>query len=90
MFQRDLAPNWLPSGGDRVILSRTLHTFGIGESALGEMLGDLMNRSRNPSVGTTVSGGGVSLRITAREPTRAEAEEKLAQTSPNADGCWAI
>ena len=68
MFQRAVAPELVSAGGGRVIRSRTLHTFGIGESALGELLGDLMDRSRNPTVGTTVSGGVVSLRITSRDP----------------------
>jgi nicotinamide-nucleotide amidase len=80
MFQRAIAPELISAGATRVIRSRTLHTFGVGESALGEMLGDLMNRSRNPSVGTTVSAGVVSLRITSREPSPSEAEEKLART----------
>ncbi len=64
-----------------VILSRTLHTFGLGESALAEKLGDLMNRQRNPSVGTTVSGGIVSLRINARFPDKGQAQSQLEQTS---------
>jgi nicotinamide-nucleotide amidase len=80
MFQRAVAPELISAGGGRVIRSRTLHTFGMGESALGELLGDLMNRSRNPSVGTTVSMGGVSLRITSRESNLSEAEENLART----------
>jgi nicotinamide-nucleotide amidase len=80
MFQRTVAPELVAAGGGRTILSRTLHTFGVGESAVGEMLGDLMNRSRNPSVGTTVSGGVVSLRITSRQSSLADAEEKLTQT----------
>jgi nicotinamide-nucleotide amidase len=80
MFDRSIAP-LLSSGGDAgVILTHTLHTFGVGESALGEMLGDLMNRGRNPLVGTTVSGGIVSVRITSRQSSRAAAKEKLDET----------
>jgi nicotinamide-nucleotide amidase len=80
MFQLAVAPVLSTAGGGLVIRSRSLHTFGVGESAIGEMLGDLMNRAGNPSVGTTVSGGGVSLRITSRQPTVSMAEETLAQT----------
>jgi nicotinamide-nucleotide amidase len=80
MFQRDVAPIIAASGAGRTILSRTLHTFGLGESAVGEMLGSLMDRTRNPTVGTTVASGSVSLRITARESTRALAEEKLRES----------
>jgi nicotinamide-nucleotide amidase len=86
MFRLTIAPELVATGGGRVILSRTLHTFGVGESSIGEKLGDLMNRSRNPSVGTTVSGGIVSLRITARESTRAEAETRLEQTIAECHG----
>lgn len=79
MFLLSIAPELASTGGGRVIVSRTLHTFGVGESKIGEMLGELMNRSRNPLVGTTVSGAGVSLRITSRQPIRNEAEAKLAE-----------
>ncbi len=54
MFQRAVAPELASAGAGKVIRSRTLHTFGLGESTIGERLGELMNRSRNPSVGTTV------------------------------------
>jgi nicotinamide-nucleotide amidase len=81
MFESDVAPHIAHAGGGAVILSRTLHTFGLGESSIGEMLGDLMDRSRNPSVGTTVSGGVVSLRINARFPHRRQAAEELERIS---------
>jgi nicotinamide-nucleotide amidase len=80
MFQHTVAPILAAAAGGRVILSRTLHTFGVGESAIGEMLGKLMDRSRNPTVGTTVSSGSVSLRVTSREATRAQADAKLEET----------
>ena len=66
MFERDVFPACGEIGGGAVILSRTLHTFGLGESAIAEMLGPLMKRDRNPSVGTTVANGIVSLRVNAR------------------------
>jgi nicotinamide-nucleotide amidase len=78
MFQRDVLPHIERRGGGACILSRTLHTFGMGESAIAEKLGELMTRGRNPSVGTTVSGGQVSLRINARFQSRAEAEAQVA------------
>lgn len=80
MFLRDILPRVGKASGGAVILSRTLHTFGLGESAVAEMLGDLMDRRRNPSVGTTVSGGVVSLRVNARFPALATAEIELAAT----------
>ena len=80
MFARDALPHIQQASGGAVILSRTLHTFGLGESAIAEKLGDLMRRNRNPSVGTTVSAGVVSLRVNARFPSLTEAREELERT----------
>jgi nicotinamide-nucleotide amidase len=77
---RDGGSGAVGAGGGAVILSRALHTFGMGESAVAERLGDLMNRGRNPSVGTTVSGGIVSLRINARFDSRQRAADELQRT----------
>jgi nicotinamide-nucleotide amidase len=80
MFLRDVLPYLAERSGGAVILSRTLQTFGQGESAVAEKLGPLMTRGRNPSVGTTVSGGIVSLRVNARFDSLAEATEQLEKT----------
>ncbi len=87
MFTRDVLPHISQAGGGAVILSRSLHTFGLGESSLAERLGDLMKRDRNPSVGTTVSAGIVTLRINSRFESRDKAREQLEQT---VDACRAI
>src|SRR5918993_2644120 len=63
MFERDVLPHVTEASDGAVILSRTLHTYGLGESAVAERLGPQMMRGRNPSVGTTVSEGQVSLRV---------------------------
>ena len=81
MFTRDILPHLQALSDGAVILSRTLHTFGLGESAVAEKLGDLMRRDRNPSVGTTVSNGIVSLRINARYPAPLKAKEQLEETT---------
>src|SRR3954452_11758372 len=80
MFLRDVLPHVQRAGGGATILSRTLHTFGVGESTVAERLGSLMMRQRNPSVGTTVSSGIVSLRVNARYPSREEAANELEKT----------
>ena len=80
MFERDVFPHVRAASGGAVILSRTLHTFGLGESAIAQQLGDMMRRDRNPSVGTTVSNGIVSLRVNARFGTLAEAQRELEAT----------
>lgn len=87
MFGLDVAPNMSAAGRARYIRSLTLHTFGLGESAVAEKLGNLMDRDRNPSVGTTVSAGIVSLRINARADDLAHADRQLQQT---ADQCRAV
>ncbi len=62
MFQHQVVPRLRPRSGVSVV-TRCLHCIGIGESVLATKLGDLMDRSRNPLVGTTASGGVVSCRI---------------------------
>jgi nicotinamide-nucleotide amidase len=81
MFQQDVLPHLAKGSGGAVILSKTLHTFGLGESAVGELLGPLMDRKRNPSVGTTVANGIVSLRINSRFPSADEATRQLDATA---------
>jgi competence/damage-inducible protein CinA-like protein len=81
MFRQSIVPHLAAAAGSALILSRTLHTFGVGESVIGEKLGDLMDRGRNPSVGTTVSGGVVSVRITARFPAPDRARTELDHTA---------
>jgi nicotinamide-nucleotide amidase len=73
------------------IASRVVGTFGIGESALAEMLGDRMTRGREPAVGTTASGSVVSVRVVARggaaeERAAAEAAECARAVAPYAFG----
>ena len=73
MFTRDVLPALASAGGGAAIVQRTLHTFGAGESTIAEKLGNLMKRGRNPSVGTTVAGGVVSVRVNSRFDTAQEA-----------------
>jgi nicotinamide-nucleotide amidase len=81
MFAAAVLPQVSAAGGGAAIVSRTLHTFGLGESAVNDRLGALMDRARNPLVGTTVSNGMVSVRVTARFPSVDQASAELEQTS---------
>ncbi len=81
MFTAAVLPAVAASGGGAAIRSATLHTFGLGESAVAERLGELMARGRNPSVGTTIANGIVSLRVNSRFPSAAQAQAKLDETS---------
>lgn len=81
MYDRDVLPWLLPRTGGGVILARTIQTFGAGESDVGERLRDLMERSRNPTVGTTACQGVIGVRIHAQASNRIEAEALLGQTA---------
>jgi nicotinamide-nucleotide amidase len=57
-------------GRTRVICHRRIKCFGVGESDLESMLPDLIRRGREPTVGITVHGATITLRITASAETR--------------------
>ena len=57
------------TGAQRVIRHRRLKCFGAGESHVEQMLPDLIRRGRDPSVGITVSGAVITLRVTAAGDT---------------------
>ncbi|MFM7133991.1 MAG: CinA family nicotinamide mononucleotide deamidase-related protein [Planctomycetota bacterium] len=78
MFGRFVAP--AVADRARVVLSAALHTIGMGESVLAERLGELMERGRSPSVGTTASDGVVTIRVRsegAPDEARAALEETV-------------
>lgn len=77
MFGASVLPAIQDRCGGAALAIRNLHTFGLGESALAEPLTDLMARGREPAVGTTVSGGVVSVRIYARGDSPAAAQKSL-------------
>ena len=68
------------------ILQRLVHAFGTGESDVGSLVADLMSdREGQTTVGTTVSAGLISVRITVRAAT-----EELARSGADslvADVC---
>ncbi len=61
----------------RVVLSRTLRTTGIGESALADVLGDGAREVAGISVAYLPGWEGVDLRLTVRDLARNEAEHAL-------------
>ena len=62
MFDSSVGPALNPPA-DHAIATRLIHTIGLGESSVAERLGELMDRDRNPVVGTTASGGIVTCRL---------------------------
>lgn len=79
MFERSIEPILVARTGGAVIVQRTLHTFGMPESQLGEQIADLMRRDRNPAVGTSAADLVISIRVNAKAET-AEAAGRLAET----------
>lgn len=79
MAERYIFPLYVHGSGMEVVVE-LLPTFGAGESAVADKLGELMRRDRNPLVGTTVSGGVVTIRIRSEAPTIALAKKNLGQT----------
>jgi len=67
------------SGG--MIVSRTLKLVGIGESHAEEAVGEL-TRSTNPTLATYAKSDGIHLRLTAKAPTRADADHLLDEFEP--------
>src|ERR671933_2523701 len=70
----------LITGG--VIVSRLLKLVGIGESHAEEAVGDL-TRSTNPTLATYAKSDGIHLRMTAKAPTRDQAEALLDAFEPD-------
>jgi nicotinamide-nucleotide amidase len=73
MFQTAVVPR-LASAGAGVVRWRSLRCFGAGESDMGERLGELMARGRNPLVGITADEAVMTVRIRATAATTTEAD----------------
>jgi len=59
--------------GQAIVVKR-LRCFGAGESKIAEMIGDAMERGRNPLVNCTVHEGVVTLEVVATAPDASQAE----------------
>lgn len=65
------------SGGNEVLTSRLLRTWGRSESGIADVLDDLYTASTNPSVAFLASAGEIKVRITAKAEDTASAEELI-------------
>lgn len=77
MFCNQVRP-YLEGKTGQTFLSRTVHLFGIGESAAEEQLRELMESSHNPTVAPYAKTGEVLLRVTAAAKNDQEAKKLLA------------
>ena len=78
MYREQVVPRLNRSG--QVIVRRRIHSFGMGESQVEELLGDLTARGRDPDVGITAHEGTITLRIMARGTTKDVCERKIETT----------
>lgn len=58
----------------------TLHCFGAGESSIEMMLPDLVQRGRDPKVGITASHATITLRVSTRDRTLGNCQQKIQPT----------
>ena len=77
MFTEHVMPILHPS---RLVMTRLVRTVGITESAVADRLGDLMDRNRNPLVGTTASTSSITCRIRYEGQSQALGERLLDET----------
>lgn len=76
MFFESAVP-YLKRFSDKVIISHNVRTFGIGESAMSQLVEDLLESS-NPTVAPYAKDGEALLRVTAMADNEAQAEELCA------------
>ena len=75
MFEESVLPELRQLAGGQAVAVRKLRCFGAGESAIAELLGDMMQRGRNPLVNSTVSSGVITLHVVASAQNKEKAEE---------------
>lgn len=78
MFEEGVRPYLMERYAQGAIVSRSVRTFGIGESAMASMVPDLLDRA-NPTVAPYAKSGEALLRVTAKADSRQEAEEMCDQ-----------
>lgn len=72
LFDNEVIP-YLSARCGKVMVSKNINILGMGESAVEDILRDLMNSSQNPTIAPYCGYGEVRLRVTARAE-----DEKLA------------
>lgn len=69
------------AGFSETLVSRVVRTWGRSESRTAELLEDLYQDSGNPSLAYLASSGEIKVRITAKAPDAAAAEQMIAPVS---------
>ena len=73
LFNEMVAP-YLQSQSDSVLVSKNIHIFGMGESAVEDKIKNIMTDSLNPTVAPYCKEGEVRLRVTAKSLSHGQAE----------------
>lgn len=81
IFEKEVLP-YLSNLSDKVLFSRNIRLFGIGESELEQQLRSLMKSSENPTIAPYAKDGEVLLRVTASAKNNKQA---LQLTEPVVD-----
>ena len=73
IFRQKVAP-YLLERSSSVLVSKNIHIFGMGESAVEDKIKSIMTDSKNPTVAPYCKEGEVRLRVTAKAESRDAAE----------------
>ncbi|MBQ9113130.1 MAG: competence/damage-inducible protein A [Clostridia bacterium] len=79
LFNEEVVP-YLRERSDSVLVSRNIHIFGMGESAVEEEIKSIMTDSENPTVAPYCKEGEVRLRVTAKADSEQEAARMCDET----------
>ncbi len=77
MFSAEVLPVISRDVGETRTSQDSVLSYGISEAKIGTMLGDLMERGRNPTVGTAASHGVIAIRVIATGVSGEDAECKV-------------
>jgi nicotinamide-nucleotide amidase len=75
MLEESVLPELKEFAGGQAVVVRRLKCFGAGESTIAEMIGDMMQRDRNPLINCTASEGIITLHIIAASDDQNKAEK---------------
>ena len=78
MWEKEVSGRLRERLGHEIILSRTVKTFSMAESAVAEMVSPLLSLA-NPTLAVYAKPDGIHLRLTAKAKTREEAKEMIAK-----------
>lgn len=79
MLDTSILPELRQMAAGQVIVVKRLRCFGAGESKIAQMIGDAMERGRNPLVNCTVHEGVITLEVVATASEASEAEAMAAR-----------